>query len=233
MDRGAGAGGNGAGGSGGSGGMPGECMRIPDARVIGDEVFDDADWVAMETHTDGATVATEPTEQESSDGVDDTPYRSMTHVITNPAVGGLGCPAADDCSFTMVVSHQFVAAGQTYTPVDDGAIDYIDYSESRIITEPAFAGAGVGWTFVVWQEPVGGGEPVRYRVPGTAFSDVTWSSESLCGLTAQDFGTEGPNFEDGGTMMFGYSRSNTHATPDSTQRSVHGIDNFRVAIVKK
>jgi len=214
------------------GGMPSECMDAPGAIVIGDEEFDDADWVHSETHTDGATIATEPTGQEPSGGVDDSTYRSMTHEITNPLLGESGC-AEDDCSFTMIVSHQYVAAGGRYTPATDGAIDYIDYSESRIITEPAFTGAGVGWTFVVWQEPVGGGEPVRYRVPGTAFSDVTWSSESLCGLTPQDFGPEGLNFEDGGTMTFGYSRSNTNTTPNRTQKSVHGIDNFRVGIVKQ
>ena len=223
-----GAGGSGGGGTGGSGGMPAACADPSENPfvVIEDEDFDDADWQHTETHEEGSIISTEPTGQEGVDGVDGSPYRLMTHEITNPSLGAPDC-AADDCSFTMIVSHQYVAAGGTYWPAMDGAIDYIDYSESRIITEASFNGAAVGWTFVIWQDEG------RYRVPGTAFNNVMWSSESLCGLTPQDFGSEGPNFVDGGPMTFGYSRSNTNTSPGVLQRNVHGIDNFRVVIVKK
>ena len=62
---------------------------------------------------------------------------------------------------------------------------------------------------------------------------MDWSSESLCGLTPLDFGPEGLNLVDGGTMTFGYSRSNTKPTPNRKQRSVHGIDDFRVVLVQQ
>ena len=220
-----------SGGTGGTGGTSADCTDVPaDADVIEDKDFADADWDEMVIPPPGADTTGTSAEQALSGGVDGAsdPYRSMTHEITNPDTSHPDC-SVDDCSFTLGVLHEYIADGETYTPSMQGAIDHIDYSESHIITAPAFAGAAVGWTFAVWQDET------RYTYqqdPGaSAFTDETWNTEYRCGLTAADFMPTGLNLEDGGEITFGYIRSNSNTTPDSTQRNVHGIDNFRVVLV--
>ena len=225
-------------GSGGMGGTSGECTDPPEGLfvVIEDGELDDADWEYTEAFTDGAMVATEPTGQQLSGGVDGSSYRSMTHQIANPDLSDPNCnePPPDDarCAFTLVVEHEHIAEGATYTPSTDGAIDYIDYSESHINAQPAFEGAAVGWTFALWQA----GTRYTYLQDQNsgAFSDVRWTIESRCGLRPEDFSPEpGPDFSDeGAEMTFGYVRSNTNSSPDVTVRNVHGIDEFRVVIVR-
>lgn len=148
-------------------------------------------------------------------------------MIQSPAIGEHEDCTAESCSYGVLVQHRYLA--ESYTPATDGALAYIDYSESRIITEPAFAGAAVGWNFVVWQD----GTRYRQNVDTSlAFRDTTWTRKSLCGLTAGDFMPEGLNLVDGGELVSGYIRSNTHTVADSMQRSVHGIDDFRVVLVQ-
>lgn len=215
------------GGTGGSGGS--SCAEPPSGSVIiEDQDFADADWVLTVSQTMGAIVSTDPTGQQMSGGVEDSPYRSMVHEITNPNVGDdPGC-TMDSCSYTLQVTHRYQPG--SYTPASDGAIDYIDYSESRIITEPAFEGAGVGWRFAIWQ---GGVRYILNSASNTAFTDIVWTNESNCGLRPEDFTPAGLNFENGSELSFGYIRSNTNTSlAGSTQRSVHGIDDFRVVIVK-
>ncbi len=217
------------------GGTPLDCINVPEgAVVIADDEFDDVNWGETVIPPPGADTTGTDAEQAPSDGVDgvDDPYRSMTHQIKNPSIGEENC-TIEDCAFSLGVLHEY--AGGRYTPSEMGAIAYIDYSESHIITTPAFTGAAVGWTFAVWQvDPPD--PPIRYtyqQKPGaSAFMDLTWDTEYRCGLTPDDFTPDGLNFEDGGQITFGYIRSNTNTTPDSTQRNVHGIDNFRVVIVK-
>jgi hypothetical protein len=218
----------GVGGAGGSGGVPLECDDpLGEHHIILDDDFDDADWEIFESHADGATVSIEPTGQAPSGGVDDSSYRSMTHMIETPAIGEHENCTAESCSYGVVVQHRYLA--ETYTPATEGALAYIDLSESRIITEPAFEGAAVGWNFVLWQD----GTRYRQNVDASlAFRDSTWTGKSLCGLTAGDFVPEGLNLVDGGELVFGYLRSNSHTVPDSTQRNVHGIDDFRIVLVK-
>jgi len=219
----------GSGGTGGSAGNSGACADPPENRfeVIADDAFADDDWEYTESHKDGATVATEPTVQVVSGGVDDSSYRSMTHEITNPDTSHPDC-SVDACSFGLVVSHEY--KGETYDPGDPemGPIAYIDYSESHIITEPSFEGAAVAWTFALWQDGN------RYLLPTEAFGDLEWTSVHRCGLTAADFTPAEPplNLEDGGPITFGYVRSNTNTQPGATQTNVHGIDDFRVVIVR-
>ena len=211
----------------------GDCIDVPEgAPVIVDDQFDDADWNETLIPPPGADTTGTTVEQALSDGVDgvDDPYRSMTHRIINPDTSHPDC-SVGDCSFTLGVLHEYIGDAGTYTPSMQGAIAYIDYSESHIITEPAFTGAAVGWTFAVWQ---GGTRYTYQQAPGaSAFTDVTWNTEYRCGLTAANFTPTGLNLEDGGELTFGYIRSNSNTTPDSTQRNVHGIDDFRVVIVKK
>lgn len=208
------------------------CDDPPEGRftVIEDQAFDDG-WEYSASHSVGATVMTEPTEALATGGAgpDPSAYRSMTHVIENPAVDD---DESDDCtlescSFTLVVSHQYT--GETFRSVD--AIEYIDYSESHLITEPAFTGAAVGWTFAVWQD----GVRYLYTQPDgqSAFRDTEWATVHRCGLEPGDFSpAPGPDFSaDASEMTFGFTRSNTNTSPDSTQRNVHGIDDFRVVIV--
>ncbi|HSN84567.1 MAG TPA: hypothetical protein VLS88_18450 [Polyangiales bacterium] len=224
---GTGGAGGGAGGTGGSGGS--SCAEPPAGSVIiEDQDFADADWVLTVSQTTGATVSTDPTGQQTSGGVENSAYRSMVHEITNPNVGeDPGC-TMDSCSYTLQVTHRYQSG--SYTPASDGPIDYIDYSESRIITEPAFEGAGVGWRFAIWQ---GGVRYILDSASNTAFTDIVWTNESNCGLRPEDFTPEGLNFVDGSELTFGYIRSNTNTSlAGSTQRSVHGIDDFRVVIVK-
>ncbi|MBW2717862.1 MAG: hypothetical protein JRD94_04700 [Deltaproteobacteria bacterium] len=212
------------------GGTPLDCINVPEgAVVIADDEFDDVNWGETVIPPPGADTTGTDAEQAPSDGVDgvDDPYRSMTHQIKNPSIGEENC-TIEDCAFSLGVLHEY--AGGRYTPSEMGAIAYIDYSESHIVTGPAFTGAAVGWTFAVWQ---GGTRYTYQQNPGaSAFMDLTWNTEYRCGLTPDDFTPDGLNFENGGQITFGYIRSNTNTSPDSTQRNVHGIDNFRVVIVK-
>ncbi|MBW2188248.1 MAG: hypothetical protein JRG93_01480 [Deltaproteobacteria bacterium] len=194
-----------------------------------DPTAPDVNWGETVIPPPGADTTGTDAEQAPSDGVDgvDDPYRSMTHQIKNPSIGEENC-TIEDCAFSLGVLHEY--AGGRYTPSEMGAIAYIDYSESHIVTGPAFTGAAVGWTFAVWQ---GGTRYTYQQNPGaSAFMDLTWNTEYRCGLTPDDFTPDGLNFENGGQITFGYIRSNTNTSPDSTQRNVHGIDNFRVVIVK-
>lgn len=216
-------------GTGGTAGSPAPCSTPEgESLVIEDATLDDADWESSETHTGGATVSIEPTGQAESGGVANSSYRSMTHQIENPDIGEDDGCTEDACNYGIVVSHKFLA--NTYTPATEGAIAYIDYSESRIIAEPAFMGAAVGWKFAIWQDGV------RYLHDGnvsTAFSDTSWTAENLCGLTADRFVPDGLDLVGGSEMTFGYTRSNTNTTPGGVQRNVHGIDDFRVVVVKQ
>lgn len=214
--------------------MPPEaCMEPTGATVvIADADFDDADWtlsVAQNPPAGGATVNTDPTGQQASGGLEGSAYRSMVHEITNPDIGeDPGC-TAESCSYGIVVTHEYLQG--SYTPATDGPLAYIDYSESHIITEPAFTNAAVGWTFAIFQDGT------RY-IPDpalreeTAFRDTVWTTEYFCGLTAADFIPQGLNLTDGSEMTFAYLRSNSNTSPGALQRNVHGIDNFQVVLVK-
>ena len=82
-------------------------------------------------------------------------YRHMTHDF--PGAGSIQ------------VFHQY--NGGSYNPQVDGAIDHIDYSESRIVFDPPFAGAGVGAVFVVVQNGTG----YRVNIGGAdVFANLVW-----------------------------------------------------------
>ncbi|MEM7138040.1 MAG: hypothetical protein AAF500_15775 [Myxococcota bacterium] len=235
-----GSGGTGAvagmGGTGGMGGSAVPCDPPPADRfvLIEDDVFADDDWTFSASMTEGAMITLEPTGQLPSGGVGDSSYRRMTHQIVNPAVGAPGCeqPPPEDatCRFGLTAGHQYVG-GPTYTPSEQGAIEYIDYSEAHIITEPAFEGAAVGWTFALWQS----GTRFVYVNPDNAFRDLSWTTAYACGMRVEDFvPAPGPDFSSTGEeMVFGYIRSNTNTAPDTTQRNVHGVDDYSVIVVQQ
>lgn len=187
---------------------------------LADSDFVDSDWeVAFVSQTAGSTVD-QQAGQQASGGVGDSAFRQMTHVIEETG----GC-ADESCS--IVVYHQ---SSLSYDPSAEGAIAFIDYTETHRISEAAFEGAGVGWAFYAEQDGT------RYLAFGerTAFTATEWSTDGICGLTPEDFTTEGLDFSaSGGPITFGFTRSNTNTSADNVQRNVHDIDDFEVGIVKE
>ena len=179
--------------------------------VVIEDDFDDAgacdSWTADVTGngtysaTDGCEVA----------GGNPNGYRTMTHEVTD--VSGVN------------VIHWY--DGGSYDPSSGGAIQEVIYSESQIITQPAFVGGALGSYF-------------RLRQGGTVYSsslgahtDTGWTDHSVR-LTPVFFTpAPGPDFSaSGGEIQFGYGRSNSNTTAGVTSTTVHGIDNWRVVIVQ-
>jgi hypothetical protein len=139
-------------------------------------------------------------------------YRRMQHIFTNG--GSIG------------VDHWY--EGGTYTPSVDGAIQLINYRVSRIQFDPPFATAAIGDVFIVEQNGV------RYWVPvdgGTTFTNLTWMDADALALTQDTFSPAGLDFsETGGEIRFGFARSNS--SNGATITTTHGIDNWRVEVVR-
>ena len=197
------------------------CGEVPaGAFVIADSDFLDSDWEAEAVSTAGAVVEW-PIVRESSGGLGNSPYRNMTHSIGPATDCGTSC--------LLAVFHERVVG--SYRPSEQGAIDYIDYTEAQRIVTPAVEGGAVEWGFAVIQNGR------RYNVfeGPPAFSNLNWATNGLCGLTAEDFGfppDTHPDFTAGGSeITFAYIRSNTNASEVDTATSVHGIDDFKVVIV--
>ena len=138
-------------------------------------------------------------------------YRTMTHEVTD--VSGVN------------VSHWY--EGGSYDPSSGGAIEEIIYSESLIITQPAFVGGAVGSYFRLRQ----GGTVYTHSLG--AHTDTGWTDHSVR-LTPVFFTpAPGPDFSAAGSeIQFGYGRSNSNTTAGATSTTVHGIDNWRVVIVQ-
>lgn len=138
-------------------------------------------------------------------------YRTMTHEVTD--VSGVN------------VIHWY--DGGSYDPSSGGAIQEIIYSESQIITQPAFVSGAVGSYFRLRQ----GGTVYSYSLG--AHTDTGWTDHSVR-LTPVFFTpAPGPDFSaSGGEIQFGYGRSNSNTTAGVTSTTVHGIDNWRVVIVQ-
>jgi hypothetical protein len=212
-------------GSGGGcgGGMNLTCDELPaDAvvEIIADSDFQDSNWQVEEVATEGAMYEAPVVRQESS-GVDNSPFRNMTHSIENAT----NC--AESC--TLGVVHTIATK---YDPSADGAIAFINYTEAQKVITPGFDGAAVGWAFAVVQ----GGR--RFNGPSTtAFTVTGWTTNGLCGLTQDDFGpADGPHPDfsaSGGELSFAYIRTNTNTSEVAAITNVHGIDDFEVVIVKE
>lgn len=96
--------------------------------------------------------------------------------------------------------------------------------------EAAFPGAEVGWAFYVEQ----GGTPYMAIGEDTSITRATWRTNSICGITPEDFTPGGLDFSaTGGSLTFGFTRANTNTSTANVQRNVHGIDEFKVVIVKE
>jgi len=220
LGGGGGAGGtSGSAGTGGSGGsMP--CGEVPaGALVIAESDFLDSNWEAEAVSTSGAVVEW-PIVRQTSGGLGNSAYRSMTHSIGPATDCGASC--------TLVVFHEILAG--SYNPSEQGAINYIDYSEAQRIIMPAVEGGAVDWTFAVIQN----GRRWNVFTETPQFTNLNWATSGLCGLTAEDFGSPAnhPDFSAGGSeISFAYIRSNTNTSETNTSTSVHGIDDFKVVIV--
>lgn len=195
------------------------CDAVEGALELVDSEFLDSNWdTPIVSQTDGSTIEQEALRQ-ASGGTDGGPFRQMTHVI-QPATG------CQNESCSMVIYHQ---SSLTYDP-SEGAIAYINYSEAQRMIEAAFPGAAVGWAFYVEQD----GTPYIALGEETAITRADWRTNSICGITPEDFTAEGLDFSlDGGPITFGYTRSNTNTSAANVQRNVHGIDEFKVVIVKE
>lgn len=196
------------------------CDPVEGAVELVDTEFVDSDWeITFVSQTEGSTVEQQATQQ-SSGGTDEGAFRQMTHVV-GPTVG---CP---DERCGLVVYHQ---SSLTYDPGSEGAIAYVDYSEAQRMLESAFEGAAVGWAFFVEQNDT----PYLALGEETAFTNTTWRTSSVCGITPESFTAPGLDFsENGGPITFGFTRSNTNTSTTSELRNVHGIDVFKVVIVKE
>lgn len=126
----------------------------------------------------------------------------------------------------LVVYHKY--NGQTYTPSIDGPIARIRYSDSRVVKIPAFVGGQVGATVLLEQD----GQ--RFTAAADNFGDTEWVNFTV-ELTAADFSpAPGPDFSaTGGEIFFGYTRSNSNTSAGTLSTSLHGIDNWRVEIVRE
>ncbi|MGB5703763.1 MAG: hypothetical protein WBM48_13165, partial [Polyangiales bacterium] len=196
------------------------CEAVEGALELVDSEFLDGDWdIAFVSQTDGSSIEQEAARQ-ASGGTDGGPFRQMTHAI-QPATG------CQNMSCSLVVYHE---SSLTYDPSQEGAIAFIDYSESQRVIEPAFSGAAVGWAFYVEQDGT------RYFARGaeTSFNNTTWRTNSICGITPADFTPDGLDFSaGGGPITLGYTRSNTNTSTTNISTNVHGIDEFKVVIVKE
>ena len=216
-------------GSDGACGSSMPCGDVPaGAFVIEDSEFLDTHWEAEDVATPGA-VYSWPIVREDSGGIGNTPYRNMTHSIENATNCEVSCTLGVVHTITQVERNGETVAA-TYDPAEQGAIDYIDYSEAQRILSPSSAGGEVGWSFALIQNGR------RYNAfPGPpAFANLNWATNGLCELRAADFGPPGnnPDFSAGGAKIsFAYVRSNSNTSEINTATSVHGIDDFKVVIV--
>lgn len=192
-----------------------------------DQEFNDSDWQVASSAV--SPVSSYTVGQDTTPGIGNpSPYRRMTN--TNP-VDPLGGPS----TFVIV---NFRRLGWSYDPGVEGAIEHIDLAMDRIVFEvtvngvPISTGA-VGHLFWRYQ----GGRGYFVASDPQAFTNRTWETRSLTGLTASDFvntlsaGGVHPDFSaSGGIITFGYNRSNTNTGQSAPVVTVHGIDNFSVQI---
>jgi len=177
--------------------------------IIQDQFAADAGWTTTVTVGSGAPTQTVAFQ---ASGGNPGGYRQMQHIF--PGAGVIS------------VYHDFGAV--TYNPGTQGAIDHINYYEDQIELAPPFAGAAIGTGFTLTQ---GGGRYSTILHPPTgAFTNTSWATASLTGLTAASF-SAGLNFATGGPITFGYFRSNTNNGGSAITLN-HGIDNWKVEICR-
>jgi hypothetical protein len=137
-------------------------------------------------------------------------YRRMTHTLPSES--------------SITVFHLFE---QEYDPAG-GAIDHINYSESRIQFDPPFSGAGIGAGFFLVQ---GGNRSTMPLPTDGAFASTDWEPVVLENIQPDDF-SRVPDFTaTAAPIQFGFYRSNSHG-PGEEIVTTHGIDNWQVKICR-
>ena len=180
---------------------------IAGALTIADGNFDPANWTTTTIATTGG--ASHSVSQPATGGNPGV-YRLMVHSLP-----GLS---------SIVVAHQFT--GASYDPSVQGAISRLDYSEDQIEIDPPFAGAAIGAHPAVLQDGT------WYYGPDLVFTNLSWQTVSLSGLTAADFSNAGvhPDFSASGSIIhFGFTRSNSN-TGNSSTVTTSGIDNWSFVV---
>ncbi len=191
-----------------------------------DTEFNDSDWQLVSSSVSPVSFFTVGQDTTAGRG-NPSPYRLMT--FTNP-VDPLGGPST-------FVGLNFRRLDWSYDPAVSGPIDHIDMAMDRIVFDitvngTSISSGGVGHLFRLYQN---GAFFVASDPP--VFTNRTWQTISLTGLTANDFvntlgaGQTHPDFsENGGVITFGFTRSNTNTGQSATVVTVHGIDNFAVTV---
>jgi len=137
-------------------------------------------------------------------------FRRMVHTFT----------ATTSPTFVSIFVHHVYDG--VYDPRRGGAVSAIEYREDRIRLSPSTGDIGSG--VVIYQNGIYHVAPLT----GGVFSNSAWDRVTAT-LRASDF-TPRPDFSAaGGAMRFGYLRSNTSRFPTEL---VHGIDNWRVEVVR-
>ena len=184
--------------------------------VVFDGTFNNNDWTQTATVDPAGSFFTATATQILTGG-NPGAFREMTHTWGGPGE-----------AVHVTLDHMYNLF--TYDPKTQGAIGSINYSEDGIILSSTFPSSVVGRGMDIFQDGV------VYRTFASnggfyALTDTTWTTFSLTGLTATDFGSSSgthPNFSaTGDPMQFGYLRSNGLF---GLQTIVNGIDNWTVTI---
>ncbi len=182
-------------------------------------LFDDFEgpdqWTATTTaSTNGAVPSAE-----LAGGGNPGTMRRMTHDLP-------GTDDGENNPTQIAVVHIFNGGG--WDPAVDGALARLNYSEDQIELEPPFPGAAIGTLFVLVQD---GTRYIAFTNENNAFSNTTWQTTRVDGLTPDDFSpAPGPDFSaNGAPMTFGYQRSNTSRSTVGIVTQ-HGIDNWTVEL---
>lgn len=180
--------------------------------VISDTDFLLSDWSATAIFTGNGG---SHTVSQSLTGGNPGAYRFMTHTMN------AGVAHVD-------VFHEFL--GASYDPSVQGGFGALDYQEDQIQFNPPFVGAAIGARPALIQ----GGE--TFLGPVINYTDLTWQTVQLSGLTANDFtgmtSGQNPDFSSsGGVIGFGYFRRNSQGPGGTGRTNEHGIDNWSVTII--
>ncbi len=176
--------------------------------VFQDDFSEERSWVATAVTNDSAIASATATYETA--GGNPGGYRRMVHHFGAPSTAFT----------TLAVYHIYIEDGY-YTPVEQGAIDHLRYTEDRIKfapTGPAEVGTGV----VVTRNDVNH----VALLTGGAFGTETWGQVSV-DLTGSDFSP--PLDLSSGNFQFGYLRSNSS---QAALDVIHGIDNWKMEVCR-
>ena len=184
--------------------------------IFSDTTFASADWLAESGPTwllFGQRPSNQGTSftamQEATGGSGGGAYRFMTHSLPPNS--------------SMAVAHINLLA--TYDPQGQGAVSEVAYREDNIVFEPPFPGAAAGVAVLLRQA----GQD--YVAGWSSYSNTTWQSWEIAGLTETDFVNRSgghPDFSASAAPIdLGYLRWNGTTAGYDRQ---HGIDNWEVTI---